>query len=85
MKSKPPEQIGYNSNDEKGIMQMQNRGTLDYPEVNWTMITEGPNMRGGLIPNPDYIPYEHILKTKNPQKKLTKVHIQKKRKQKKIF
>ena len=42
----------------KGIMQMQNRGTLDYPEVNWTMITEGPNMRGGLIPNPDYIPYE---------------------------
>jgi len=50
------EQLGYYP--KSGIMQMQNRGTLDYPEVNWKMITEGPNMRGGLIPNPDYIPYE---------------------------
>ena len=41
-----------------GIMEMQNKGTLDYPEVNYKMTTEFPNTRGGLIPNPEYIDYE---------------------------
>lgn len=43
---------------DKGIMAMQNKGTLDYPEVNYKMTTEFPNTRGGLIANPEYIDYE---------------------------
>lgn len=49
------ELLGFYS--DKGIMAMQNKGTLDYPEVNYKMTTEFPNTRGGLIANPEYIDY----------------------------
>ena len=49
------EQLGYYPNN--GIMEMQNQGTLNYPEVNWKGITPFEGART-LIPNPDYIDYE---------------------------
>tara|TARA_R100001530_G_scaffold23949_1_gene19504 strand:+ start:1025 stop:1861 length:837 start_codon:yes stop_codon:yes gene_type:complete len=48
------EQLGYYPNN--GIMEMQNQGTLNYPEVNWKGITPVEGART-LIPNPDYRDY----------------------------